>query len=142
MFRRTHTSVCRAVAVLTIALAVALASVGGASAASPPGEVEVTELNGPTPVQIVSPFTPAPAVPGVTLTAYGGGTVNDLEFELRLTYNERARAAATVDGGFVTLIPGAPAFVNAAFHAEFSSGLPAGTPLLVVVDAFPAGIQQ
>lgn len=73
-------------------------------------------------------FTPA-AGPGATLASYGGGSVAQLEAEL-LEIGATS-AAATVDGSFVVLIVGAPAFVNAEFNAAFASGFSADTPMLV-----------
>ncbi len=75
-------------------------------------------------------FTGTISDSGVSIVSFDGGTVADL-----------AAAAAdaglisvwvTVDGEFVGFISGAPAFVNAAFSAQFAGGIPAGTLAIVV----------
>ena len=138
MYQRTKQHGARFVTALVITMALGVSALGQAGAESEGEPVNTIE---PVPIQIAGPFTPTPEVPGVTLTTYSGGPVSDLEFALRVDYNERARAIATVGGEFVPLIPGAPAFVNAAFESAFADGVPAGTALIVVVDAYPPEIQ-
>lgn len=68
--------------------------------------------------------------PGVNLTTYAGGSVDQLALEAS---NAGANAVAVTSAGkFIVLVPGAPSFVNAAFKARFPGGVPAGTVVLVV----------
>jgi len=69
-------------------------------------------------------FTPAPAASGVTLASWSGGTVD--QFPAAESY------WVTVQGTYVSYVPGAPAFVNQRFLALYPSGPPAGTIMLVV----------
>jgi hypothetical protein len=85
----------------------------------------------PTPTEGEGTFDREVPNVGVNTAVYNGGTVDQLS---------AATAAAGgisvtvfVDGQATVLIPGAPAFVNAAFNAAFPDGtVPAGTIVLVV----------
>ncbi|GMU40052.1 MAG: hypothetical protein AMXMBFR23_09180 [Chloroflexota bacterium] len=70
----------------------------------------------------------APA--GISLVVFGGGSTDELHASAgcpsgNVTY------WATVDGGFVGYIPGAPAAVNARWLQAFPTEIPAHQPLLV-----------
>ena len=72
----------------------------------------------------------AAITPGVTLTVYGGGSVEQLSIEAA---DEGATTVAvTSSGKFVVLVPGAPSFVNTDFTAKFPFTVPAGTLLLIL----------
>lgn len=75
-------------------------------------------------------FTQPPAASGLTLTAWIGGRLDRLGVALG---GPGAAAWVLVEGRFVGYIPGAPPFANAAFLAQFPYGLPAGTPVVVVM---------
>lgn len=72
-------------------------------------------------------------VPGVNIAVWGGGSVEELVEAARA---DRATSVwAVLDGELVGLIPGAPAFLNAAFHAMFPEGqVRANQPLIVVIE--------
>jgi len=145
MFERTRARGAHIALLLMMTAAVALAGMATSEASSVPPAPQAAPVAQETLPPIASVFTPAISGPGVTLTSYAGGTVNDLEFALQLQFNGGARAYATQGGEFVALIPDAPAFVNAPFidfFAGFPDGIPSNTPLLIVVDPYPAGIQQ
>lgn len=74
------------------------------------------------------PFNP-PLMGQYTYTTYSGGTADELE-EALLT-EMAASAHITYLGEYLTLIPGAPDFVNESFRRLFHS-VPAGRPMLVV----------
>ena len=76
-------------------------------------------------------FAPPLAEAGATLGVYGGGTVDEL-LQL-LEESGAASATATVDGQLITLIPTKLEFVNAAFRAQFTPVVPAGTILFVKI---------
>ena len=78
----------------------------------------------------VDAFETAIAAAGQTFTSYSGGTVPELMAALADTTATSA-TAALADGSTVTVIVGAPAFVNADFNAAFSNGVPARTVLAV-----------
>lgn len=145
MFERTRVRGAHIALLLMMAAALGMAGIATSEAS---GTRPVAQLATPVEQQtfppIASAFTPAVTSTGVTLTSYSGGTVNDLQFELQLQFNGGARAYATEGGEFVALIPDAPPFVNAPFldfFAGFPEGIPAGTPLLIVVDEYPAEFQ-
>ena len=68
--------------------------------------------------------------PGVNLTVYGGGPVEQLSLEAADA--GATTVAITVGGEFTVLVPGAPAFVNSAFLSRFPFTVPAGTLLLIL----------
>lgn len=70
------------------------------------------------------------ATSGVSIVSFNGGTVADLIASAQAA--GLTSVSVTVDGDFVVLIPGAPAFVNAAFNAAFADGVPEGTLAIVV----------
>lgn len=151
MFDRAQAKVTRVAVLLMLGAVVALAATA-TSEASGDTPASHTSNGGRAPVaqEVLPPpgphpFTPAVTTSGVTLTTYSGGTVADLDFELQVLFNGGARAVITVNGKFVILIPNAPAFVNAPFQdfaAGFPGGISAGTALLIVVDPYPAEIQE
>src|SRR5690606_13672989 len=57
-------------------------------------------------------WNPAPANPGITITQWGGGNVDEFPLVLATSY------WTTVDGELVGYIPGAPEWVNSAFLAQ------------------------
>ncbi len=72
-----------------------------------------------------------PTTGGFGLIVFGGGTVQQL---LTATGCPAATTGvwATVGGNFLAYVPGAPAFVNAAFLASFPGGnIAANTPLMI-----------
>ncbi len=72
---------------------------------------------------------------GFSAVVYEGGSVADLE----ACVDGRAITSVYVlkDGGWASLILGAPDFVNRAFHELFADGVPAVTPLVVRSDGPP-----
>ena len=78
----------------------------------------------------VDAFAPAIAAAGQTFTSYSGGTVAELMGALAAA-GATSATAALADGSTVTVIVGAPGFVNADFNAAFSNGVPAPTVLAV-----------
>lgn len=83
-----------------------------------------------TDVTDVLPGGFGPAIgPGATLSAYGGGSLAQLDAEL--IDAGAVSVAITVDGALVIHIAGAPAFVNSGFAAQFPDGLPAGSLVLI-----------
>jgi hypothetical protein len=76
-----------------------------------------------------TPSSPLPAK-GVALVVWNGGTVEALAAATQLL--QGASLTSYVGGKAVVLIPGAPAFVNAAFTALYPSGAPAGTLFVLV----------
>ena len=72
---------------------------------------------------------------GFSLAVYEGGALGDLEDCARSLH---ATAVYVLDGGeFVSLILGAPGFVNQPFLQLWPNGLPPGTPLIVKSDGQP-----
>jgi hypothetical protein len=69
------------------------------------------------------------SVVGVNPAVWSGGTVDSLAASV--TGVGGISVTTFVNGGAVVLIPGAPAFVNAAFNATYPSGVPVGTIVLV-----------
>ena len=78
----------------------------------------------------VAAFAPAIAAAGQTFTSYSGGTVPELMAALAAA-GATSASATLADGSAVTVIAGAPSFVNADFYAAFPGGVPAGTILAV-----------
>lgn len=75
-------------------------------------------------------FTPD-LVPGVNLTTYSGGTVAELTSDAA---GFGVTSIAVSSGGkLIVLVVGAPAFVNAAFEAHFTAGVPAAAVMIVLV---------
>src|SRR5690606_30966870 len=69
-------------------------------------------------------FSPAPAASGVTISTWGGGAVD--------AFPAATAFWTTVGGTLVGYIPGAPAWVNAAFLEAFPGGeVPACTAFIV-----------
>lgn len=69
---------------------------------------------------------------GVNLTSYSGGTTADLS---ALAASANATSVAVTAGGrFITLVIGAPAFVNQPFEAHFAAGIPPNTAMLILVE--------
>src|SRR5690606_40387519 len=65
---------------------------------------------------------------GLTLAAWGGGTIDDV-----LATQGVVGLWTSVEGRWFGYVAGAPAFANATFRSQFASGLiPAGTPFIVV----------
>ncbi len=71
-------------------------------------------------------FTPAPVADGVTLTAWGGGSLEALD-----TAASGGSVWVFQDGEPIGYVSGAPTFVNVGFVTMFPDGLPAGTPTVV-----------
>ncbi len=69
---------------------------------------------------------------GVNLTSYSGGTIADLA-ALAASANVTS-VAVTAGGRFITLVIGAPAFVNQPFEAHFAAGIPPSTAMLILVE--------
>jgi hypothetical protein len=69
--------------------------------------------------------------PGLNLTVYGGGSLEQLQDDA--VVQGGAVIAVTVNGQLVTWVIGAPSFVNDAFAGFFAAGVPANTPVLLVV---------
>lgn len=68
---------------------------------------------------------------GVNTAVYNGGTVEQLS--AAVTAAGGISVTVFIDGKATVLIPGAPAFVNAAFNAAYPGGtIPAGTIVLIV----------
>jgi len=72
-------------------------------------------------------------VAGVNLTTYGGGTLAELATDAAA--GGATSVSVTVAGAFLVHVVGAPDFVNAAFAANFPTGVPAGTVVLVLVSS-------
>lgn len=72
-----------------------------------------------------------PAASGVTLAAYGGGTLEQLQADAVAAGVDTV--AVTVQGQFETWVIGAPSFVNDSFATTFAAGIPAGQAMLLVV---------
>jgi hypothetical protein len=70
-------------------------------------------------------------VAGFNISQYNGGTVAEMAADAAAA--GATTVSVTVEGGFLTYVVGAPAFVNAAFEANFTDGIPAGTGVLVIV---------
>jgi len=70
-------------------------------------------------------------VAGFNISQYNGGTVAQMAADAAAA--GATTVSVTVEGGFLTYVVGAPAFVNAAFEANFPDGIPAGTGVLVIV---------
>jgi hypothetical protein len=70
-------------------------------------------------------------VAGFNISQYNGGTVAQMAADAAAA--GATTVSVTVEGGFLTYVVGAPAFVNAAFEANFTDGIPAGTGVLVIV---------
>ncbi|MYH48569.1 MAG: hypothetical protein F4151_03320 [Gammaproteobacteria bacterium] len=67
--------------------------------------------------------------PGFSAVVYAGGSVEDLA---ACAHSREVTALYVLhEGGWVSYIPGAPAFVNRAFGELFPDGVPALTPLVV-----------
>jgi hypothetical protein len=66
---------------------------------------------------------------GTNLVLYGGGTVAELEADGLAS--GATSISVTVDGAYITLVIGAPAFANAAFTAQFPDGVTNGTIIQV-----------
>ncbi|MBM3139324.1 MAG: hypothetical protein FJZ92_03690 [Chloroflexi bacterium] len=67
---------------------------------------------------------------GVSLVSFNGGTIDQLSSAVAAV---KARSATVfVAGTPITLIPGAPSFVNAAFRAQFPDRIPERTLLALV----------
>ena len=76
-------------------------------------------------------FAPRPA-PGVTLVAFGGGSLAGLE---RCAAAAGSRVHAPADGGWLTLDPAAEdSGANARFRARYADGAAAGTLFLLTKD--------
>ena len=69
--------------------------------------------------------------PGFGLVRFQGGSLEELAACARTS--DVVSLWTIAEGEYVAFVPGAPAFVNAAFSALFTGGLPAGEPLLVRV---------
>ncbi len=80
--------------------------------------------------QLPGGFGPAIG-PGLNLASYGGGSLAQIDAEL--IEAGATSIAVTVNGALVIHIAGAPEFVNGQFAQNFPAGLPAGTPVLVVI---------
>jgi hypothetical protein len=83
-------------------------------------------------VYMASPgtFDRSLSAPGVNAAIWNGGSVDQL---IAAAGAQSGISVTTFLGGrSVTLVVGAPAFVNAAFRAAYPSGLPKGVILLVV----------
>ena len=77
---------------------------------------------------------------GVTLALFSGGSIEDLRFAAPFA----SSFWTTIDGEPAGYLVDAPEFVNQAFFDLFASGVPASTPLVVLVpddDAVPAPAQ-
>jgi len=84
---------------------------------------------GTGPDTFATPSTPLPAS-GVSLLVWNGGTVEALATATQTL--QGVSLTAFVGGRAVTLIPGAPAFVNAAFGALYPAGVPSGALFVLV----------
>ena len=69
--------------------------------------------------------------PGFGLVRFQGGSLEELAACAETS--DVVSLWTIAEGEYVGFVPGAPAFVNAAFSALFTGGLPAGEPLLVRV---------
>jgi hypothetical protein len=107
-------------------ITVAATSSGAAPAATGTFAVTTSVVTPPTGE---GSFTGTIAASGVSLVIFDGGTVEDLA--AAATEAGLVSVSLTVDGSFVVYIPGAPAFVNAAFNAAFADGIAANTPVIV-----------
>ena len=67
---------------------------------------------------------------GVTLTTYGGGTLEQLQADAVAA--GVSLIAVTVQGDLQVWVIGAPSFVNDAFATTFAGGVPAGTAMLLI----------
>ena len=100
-------------------------------------------------VRLVQPGTPAGCLHGTiavgfSLVVAAGGSVDDIDACARS--RDVAALYTLGDGEWVSYIVGAPDFVNAAFGARFTDGVPSLTPLIAKSEgppsADPAGIPE